>query len=63
MTNTLTCGNNVEILKKVESSSVDLVLTSPPYDNIRTYKSEVKLDEKYNNYSFDFESIHYQYFL
>ena len=57
MTNTLTCGNNVEILKKVESSSVDLVLTSPPYDNIRTYKSEVKLDEKYNNYSFDFDNL------
>ena len=57
MTNTLICGDNIEILKKVESSSVDLVVTSPPYDNIRTYKSEVKLDEKYNNYSFDFDNL------
>ena len=37
----------VEGLKLLEDSSIDLVVTSPPYDNIR----------KYNGYSFDFEGI------
>ena len=36
-----------EGLKKLESESVDLVITSPPYDNLRTY----------NGFSFDFETI------
>ena len=34
-------------MKKIESGVIDLVVTSPPYDNIRTY----------NGYSFDFENI------
>lgn len=36
-----------EGLKKLEAESVDLVVTSPPYDNLRTY----------NGFSFDFEGI------
>lgn len=34
-------------LKELPGESVDLVVTSPPYDNIRTY----------NGYCFDFENI------
>lgn len=34
-------------LKKLKDESIDLVVTSPPYDNLRTYKG----------FSFDFESI------
>ena len=34
-------------LKKLPSECIDMVLTSPPYDNLRTY----------NGYSFDFENI------
>jgi site-specific DNA-methyltransferase (adenine-specific) len=34
-------------MKRMPDDSVDLVVTSPPYDNLRTY----------NGYSFDFESI------
>ena len=37
----------VEGMKKLDTNSIDLVLTSPPYDNLRTY----------NGYSFDFEPI------
>lgn len=37
----------LEGLKKLDSDSVDLIVTSPPYDNIRTY----------NGFSFDFENI------
>jgi DNA modification methylase len=39
--------NCLQTMTGMESESVDLVVTSPPYDNLRTY----------NGYSFDFESI------
>lgn len=35
--NKVLCGDAVEVLKKLPSNSIDLVVTSPPYDNIRTY--------------------------
>lgn len=31
------CGDNCETLATMPSESVDLVVTSPPYDNLRTY--------------------------
>lgn len=37
----------LEGMKKLDPESVDLIVTSPPYDNIRTY----------NGFSFDFEGI------
>lgn len=37
----------VEGMKMMDDNSVDLTVTSPPYDNLR----------KYNGYSFDFESV------
>lgn len=39
--------NCLDGLKLLENNSVDLVVTSPPYDGLRTY----------NGYSFDFENI------
>lgn len=39
------CGNALKVLPKLES--VDLVVTSPPYGNLRTYRG----------YDFDFEGI------
>ena len=42
----LKCGNNIEIMKDFVNESIDLVVTSPPYDNLRTY----------NGYCFDFEN-------
>ena len=35
--NKILCGDAVEVLKKIPSNSIDLVVTSPPYDDIRTY--------------------------
>ncbi len=32
------CGDAVEVLKTFPSSSVDIVVTSPPYDSVRDYK-------------------------
>ena len=43
----LRLGNCLEVLKSLPSQSIDLTVTSPPYDNLRTY----------NGYSFDFEGI------
>lgn len=40
-------GNNVDVLAEMAAESVDLTVTSPPYDNLR----------KYNGYSFDFEGL------
>jgi site-specific DNA-methyltransferase (adenine-specific) len=39
--------NCLDTMKLMAPESIDLVVTSPPYDNLRTY----------NGYSFDFESI------
>ena len=30
-------GNCLDVMKKIEANSIDMVLTSPPYDNLRTY--------------------------
>jgi site-specific DNA-methyltransferase (adenine-specific) len=40
-------GDCLEVMKSLHSQSIDLTVTSPPYDNLRTY----------NGYSFDFEGI------
>jgi site-specific DNA-methyltransferase (adenine-specific) len=36
--NKVIVGDCVEVMKKFEANSIDLVVTSPPYDNIRDYK-------------------------
>lgn len=40
-------GDCLEVMKTLPSGSIDLTVTSPPYDNLRTY----------NGYTFDFENI------
>lgn len=35
--NKMLCGDAVEIMKGIPDNSIDLVVTSPPYDDIRTY--------------------------
>ena len=47
MLNKIIQGDCLEKLKDIPDNSIDLVVTSPPYDDIRDYKG----------YSFDFESI------
>lgn len=41
-------GDCVDRLKEIDDESVDLIVTSPPYDDLRTYKE---------GYSFDFENV------
>jgi len=41
------CGDNVETLRGFPADSIDLTVTSPPYDNLRTY----------DGHSWDFEGV------
>lgn len=50
--NKIAQGDCVNIMQTFDESSVDLVITSPPYDNLR----------KYNGYTFNFELIANQLF-
>ena len=45
MTVQLFCGDCLEIMKDIESGSVDLTVTSPPYDNLRTYNNTLVWNE------------------
>jgi len=36
-TDVIICGDNCEVMRKMPSESIDLVVTSPPYDDLRTY--------------------------
>lgn len=45
--NSIYCGDNVTLCKQLEDNCIDLTVTSPPYDNLRTY----------NGYSWDFEAL------
>jgi hypothetical protein len=31
------CGDNCEVMRQMPEATIDLVLTSPPYDDLRTY--------------------------
>jgi site-specific DNA-methyltransferase (adenine-specific) len=44
---TLLHGDCLEVIKSLSNQSIDLTVTSPPYDNLRNY----------NGYLFDFEGI------
>jgi len=36
------CGDNCEVLSTFPADCIDLVVTSPPYDNLRTYGGDGK---------------------
>ncbi|MDP4227192.1 MAG: site-specific DNA-methyltransferase [Bacteroidota bacterium] len=45
--NKIICGDCLGVMKQLPDECVDLIVTSPPYDELRDY----------NGYSFDFENI------
>lgn len=48
----------LETMSKMDNESIDLVLTSPPYDDLRTYNKFVTGNKtEFNGYSFPFENI------
>lgn len=42
--NKLFVGHCIDVLKTIQSGSVDIAITSPPYDDLRAYKGNYKLD-------------------
>ena len=44
--NQIICGDCLIEMKNIPDGSVDMVLTSPPYDNLRTYKGNLRWNEK-----------------
>lgn len=45
-------------LKNIPDNTIDLTVTSPPYDDLRTYDNHISgLKTEFNGYSFDFENI------
>lgn len=53
--NQIILGNSVEVMSKLQDEFVDLTVTSPPYDNLRTYNDKIKDEVVYeDNYSFPF---------
>jgi site-specific DNA-methyltransferase (adenine-specific) len=55
--NKIILGDCVEIMKKLEDNSIDMVLTSPPYDSLRSYNDKIKDDVNYDGFSFPFIAI------
>lgn len=51
------CGNSIELMKKIPKNSIDLTVTSPPYDCLRSYKGKIKDDIVYDGYSFPFKEM------
>ena len=48
----------LKTLLNIEDDIIDLTVTSPPYDNLRTYNNHISGKKtEFNGYSFDFESI------
>jgi site-specific DNA-methyltransferase (adenine-specific) len=45
--NKIYCGDNLTLIKQLDDNCIDLTVTSPPYDNLRTY----------NGFSWDFEGL------
>lgn len=37
----LRCGDCLEVMKTISNESIDLVITSPPYDDLRNYNSKI----------------------
>lgn len=45
-------------MSKIEDNTIDLVITSPPYDDLRTYNQHITGNKtEFNGYSFPFETI------
>lgn len=51
-------GDNTELIKELPNNCVDLTVTSPPYDDLRTYTGKVDKATRYpGGYSFPFEAL------
>jgi DNA modification methylase len=56
--NTLYNENCLETMSKIDANTIDLTLTSPPYDDLRSYNKHLSGNKtEFNGYSFPFEQI------
>lgn len=61
--NQIILGDSVEILKEIESDTIDLILTSPPYDNLRSYSGKINKGKTFDeHFSFPFTEMANQLF-
>ena len=57
-TNNIYNEDCLKTLLNIEDNTIDLTVTSPPYDNLRTYNNHISGKKtEFNGYSFDFENI------
>lgn len=48
----------LETMSRMPDNFIDLTVTSPPYDDLRTYNNHIKgMNKEFNGYSFQFEKI------
>lgn len=53
--NKIICGDAVDVMKQIPENSIDMILTSPPYDTMRTYNGIIK--DNGDEFSFPFIEI------
>jgi len=56
MLNKIHLGNSIELMKNISDNSIDLTVTSPPYDKLRSYKGKIT-NELFDGFSFPFVDI------
>ena len=54
--NKIYCEDCLDTMAKMPDNFIDLTVTSPPYDELRTYNNSIS-KTKFNGYSFPFEKI------
>lgn len=47
-------GNSVDVMKSIPDNSINLTVTSPPYDTLRTYNNKITDEVFDNHFSFPF---------
>ena len=53
--NEVILGDAIQVLQNYEDNTFDLTVTSPPYDNLRTYNGKIKDEVVFENgFSFPF---------
>ena len=56
--NRIYCENCLDTMSKMPDEYIDLTVTSPPYDDLRSYNNHISRNKtKLNGYSFPFEKI------
>jgi DNA modification methylase len=48
--NDLICGDNIKVLKTMEDNSIDLIVTSPPYNNWRNRRTQKNKKDYWDRY-------------